>query len=99
MEAHGGPQRGFRAANPVSGVHKEGSNGLFMRQDFNHEQWLVNLHMLDMTQGGTGGTHEGSGQPHEGSRDSDKCCMSGKGGFMKAQNMPGIAPEAAGSKS
>ena len=62
-EAHKGPPRAFRVANRVSGMHKNGSNGQFMRRDFNHEYWLANLDRLDMTHGGSGGTHKGSGEP------------------------------------
>ena len=98
-EAHKGPPRAFRVANHVSGMHKNGSNGQFMRRDFNHEYWLANLDRLDMTHGGSGGTHEGSGEPHEGSGEPhegsgvpNECRMSGKEWFMRAQNTSGISP-------
>ena len=57
------------------------------------------LDRFDMTQGGSGGTHEGLGEPHQGSGAFDKCCMSGKEWFIRAQDTSGIASEAVGDES
>ena len=62
----------------VYNVYKKGSNGRFMRRDFNHEHWLADLDKLDMTHGGSGGSHVGSGEPHEGSGGPKEGHMSAK---------------------
>ena len=49
-----------------------------MRTDFNHEHWLADLDRLDMTYGGSGGSHVGSGEPHEGSGGPNEGHMSAK---------------------
>ena len=40
--------------------------------------WLANQDRLSMTRGGSGGGHEGSGDPLEWSGESDECCTSDK---------------------